>query len=139
MSVLYPDAAVPSRNMNDNSLVLKLSSGSFHLLLPGDIEKGGENALVRQAGLQADLMKIPHHASKTSSSIPLIEAVGPRYAVASLGEGNFFGFPHSGVLEKYERRGVKVFRTDRDGAVSFRVPRDFPRRPIAIETSSSEE
>ncbi len=63
----------------------------------------------------------------------------PQIAVASLGEDNSFGFPHPGILEKYERRNVKVFRTDRDGCVILTVPPIFPKKSISIQTFSSGE
>jgi competence protein ComEC len=139
IEVLYPSRIDPLKNMNDNSLVVRISSGEAQFLFPGDIEKRGEEFLQDSDSLRATVLKIPHHASRTSSSVPFIDTVHPQYAVASLGEDNFFGFPHPGVLEKYERRGVKVYRTDRDGAVTFRVPPGFPRQSISIRTFSSGE
>jgi competence protein ComEC len=138
LEVLYPPGINPKRSINDNSLVVRLSFGEARFLFPGDIEKEGERAL-EDLRIEAEVVKIPHHASRTSSSVPFIDGVRPRYAIASLGEDNFFGFPHPGVLEKYERRGVKVCRTDRDGAVTIVVSPEFPRRPIAIRTFSSGE
>ncbi len=139
VEVLYPDRIDPTRNINDNSLVLRFTFGEATLLFSGDIEKWGERALEDSPLIPSTILKIPHHASKTSSSVPFIDGVRPSYAIVSLGDGNFFGFPHPDVLEKYERRGAKVFRTDRHGAVTFTVPREFPRRRISIRTVSSEE
>ena len=133
VEVFYPDRINPARNINDNSLVVRLTSGAVKILFTGDIEKEGEKRLSERL-IQADILKIPHHASRTSSSIPFMDTVRPSFAVASLGEKNMFGFPHPDILERYERRGTRVFRTDRDGAVTLRVPRDFPRRPISSRT-----
>ncbi len=141
VEVFYPREVLRSRNINDNSLVVRLSQGEARFLFTGDIEKVGEETLsVFQKGeIAATVLKIPHHASRTSSSVPFIDAVRPEYAVASLGDGNPFGFPHPGILEKYERRNVKVFRTDRHGAITFRVFQGFPKRPLSIRTFSSPE
>lgn len=142
LEVLYPHEIDYHRNINDNSLVLRLGFGEASLLLTGDIEKKGEAALdllSQVRSLKTTLVKIPHHASKTSSSVAFIDDVAPQIAVASLGEDNSFGFPHPGVLEKYERRGVRVFRTDQDGCVTLTVPPTFPKRSISIQTFSSGE
>lgn len=139
VEVLYPDDIQPSRNINDNSLVVRLSWGEARILFPGDIEKAGEAFLSSLPDLSATILKIPHHGSRTSSSVPFIDAVRPWYAVASLGEGNYFGFPHPDILEKYTRRGVQVYRTDRHGAVTFILPPGFPRQEVSIRTVSSGE
>ncbi len=142
LEVLYPHEIDPHRNINDNSLVVRLSFGEASLLLTGDIEKKGEAALdllAHERSLKTTVVKIPHHASKTSSSVAFIDDVAPQIAVASLGEDNSFGFPHPGILEKYERRNVKVFRTDRDGCVILTVPPIFPKKSISIQTFSSGE
>jgi len=116
--ILYPEKVKPSLGMNNNCLVLSLKYGETRFLFAGDIERKAEEILIRSGrNLKADLLKIPHHGSRTSSSIPFIEAVSPRFAVASLGEGNMFQFPNPGVLEKYQRRGIQVYRTDLHGAV----------------------
>ncbi len=120
LEVIYPGEVWPSRGINDNCLVVQLDYGAMKFLFPGDIEREAEKELVQSPKkLAATVLKIPHHGSRTSSSVPFIDAIVPRYAVASLADGNMFGFPHEGVLEKYERRGIKVFRTDRHGAVTF--------------------
>lgn len=136
--VFYPDHIDLSRNINDNSLVVRITFGQASLLFPGDIEKKGERFLSDRPGLQSTILKIPHHGSKTSSSVPFIDTISPQIAVASLGEGNNFGFPSEGVLEKYQRRGVQVFRTDQNGAVTLTVPRAFPKKSISIHTLFSQ-
>jgi competence protein ComEC len=143
VDVLYPDRIHRARSINDNSLVVRLNFGGESVLFAGDIEDLGEEALADRVDVRATVLKIPHHASRTSSSVPFIDSVNPVIAVASLGEDNLFGFPHEGVLEKYGRRGVRIFRTDRDGAVTVRLfPRPSPgspRRPPSIRTFSSGE
>ncbi len=118
--VLWPaDISAVSKASNDDSLVMRIQDGAQSFLLPGDIEKHVENELVdEKAPLAADFLKVPHHGSKTSSTDAFVEAVAPRVAVASLGEGNQFGFPAESVVQRYAQAGVRFLRTDRDGAVT---------------------
>jgi competence protein ComEC len=98
---------------------MTLDDGIVNFLLPGDIEKKVENELVAEgAPLKADFLKVPHHGSKTSSTDAFVEAVGPKFAVVSVGDGNQFGHPVDSVIERYAAPGVRFLRTDRDGAVT---------------------
>jgi competence protein ComEC len=139
LEVLYPDRISGTRSINDNSLVVRLKAGDQSILFAGDIEKEGERSLADRVPIEAGILKIPHHASRTSSSVPFIDSVRPFAAVASLGENNLFGFPHAGILEKYERRGVWIYWTDRDGAVTVRLFPGLPRKPPSIRTFFSGE
>lgn len=105
---------------NDDSVVLRLVYGSVAVLLTGDIEQATEDRLVRsRVDLKADLLKVPHHGSKTSSSEAFIDAVRPACAVISVGERSRFGHPHSIVVERYLRRGIRLFQTGLDGTITF--------------------
>lgn len=119
-SVLGPPAGDPvGRIPNNNSLVLRLSDGHARFLLTGDIEKKTEEELVvEHAPLTADFLKVPHHGSKTSSTQPFLAAVDPRVAVVSVGESNAFGQPSAQVVDRYQQDRIRLFRTDRDGAVT---------------------
>jgi len=119
-SVLWPADPTPvNEASNDDSLVLRLEDGAVRFLLPGDIQKKVEQRLVAEdADLSADFLKVPHHGSKTSSTTDFIAAVAPRAAVVSDGEGNPFGHPAPGTVERYAQAGVRLLRTDRDGAVT---------------------
>jgi competence protein ComEC len=108
---------------NDASLVLRLRYGGRAVLFAGDIEAAAEAALVARAPGAVDVLKVPHHGSRTSSSEELLEALRPRWAVASLADGNRYRFPHPDVVARYREHGVSLLRTDRDGAVSVRVSR----------------
>ncbi len=104
---------------NDDSVVLRIIYGSVSVLLTGDIEQAGEDALVQSGvNLRADLLKVPHHGSRTSSSQAFIDAVRPRCAVVPVGERNAFGHPDPTVVNRYLERGVKLFETGRDGLIT---------------------
>jgi competence protein ComEC len=114
-----PNVESPKESSNDSSLVLRLSDGPVHFLLTGDIERRAEENLVAQNGpLASDFLKVPHHGSKTSSTEAFLAAVAPRVAVVSVGESNPFGHPSEDVVERYEHSGVRLLRTDRDGAIT---------------------
>ena len=108
-----------SEASNDDSLVIRISDGPMHFLLPGDAQQKVEDLLVQQqAPLDAAFLKVPHHGSKTSSTTAFIAAVAPRVAVVSVGEGNTFGHPAENIVQRYAQAGVRFLRTDRDGAVT---------------------
>lgn len=110
-----PTASTPR---NDRSMVLRISDGREAYLFTGDIEAPAERALLRGGhDLRATVLKVPHHGSRTSSTMDFIEAVHPSVAVISLGYRNRFHFPAKSVLARYAREGARVLRTDRDGAV----------------------
>jgi competence protein ComEC len=114
-----PDTGPVSEAANDNSLVLRLTDGGVHFLLPGDAQQKSEDELVgTHAPLGADFLKVPHHGSKTSSTEAFLAAVAPRVAVVSVGQANPFGHPAESIIERYARDGVRLLRTDRDGCVT---------------------
>lgn len=111
------DTDIDGTSLNNGSLVLKLSYGSTDILFCGDIEKEAEELMLSSgAGLEAEIIKVPHHGSPGSSTPAFIERVDPEMAVISVGRNNF-GHPSEEVLERYGDRGVRIYRTDRDGAV----------------------
>ena len=109
------------RKINNNSLVLKVSFRKVSFLLPGDIEAQAENELVYLAGdkLKSDVLLVPHYGGNTSSTPEFVEHVDPAIAVISAGRKNRFEFPHPNVLSRYRARGCRIFRTDRNGAVTI--------------------
>jgi competence protein ComEC len=120
VEVLWPGAP-RGRRANDDSVVLRVECGGVSVLLPGDLEAGGESALVaRGIALGSDVLKGGHHGSATSSTPRFLAAVRPRAVVLSAGWANRFGFPDLRVLARLERAGATVYRTDRDGAVVLR-------------------
>ena len=115
---------------NDASLVLRVRYGRTAFLFPGDVEARGEEAAVRTGGLAADVVKVPHHGSRTSSSPAFVTAVGARHAVVSVGAANRFGFPRAETLLRWSASGAEVFRTD-GGAVRFLSDGERVRRVAA--------
>jgi competence protein ComEC len=108
------------RNPNDNSFVVRVSYGARALLLVGDAEREEEADLLARSrsSLRADVLKVGHHGSATSSTPAFLAAVAPREAIISVGRRNRFGHPHPLTLAALAAQGVRLWRTDRDGAVT---------------------
>jgi competence protein ComEC len=107
-----------SRPMNDDSLTFLISYGDTRALLAGDLEKKMEE-FIAQESPRADLLKVAHHGSATSTTPELLEAVHPHFAVISVGYRNSFGHPRRVVLERLQQNHVITYRTDLQGAVTF--------------------
>ena len=119
VDVVHPPAVWTAPSLNDGSLVLRVRVGAASMLFTGDAERAAEEAMLAGVGaLDAAVLKVPHHASRTSSGEPFVRAVGPAVAVMSLGAGNRFGHPAPEVTARYSRAGVAIYRTDRCGAVT---------------------
>lgn len=121
LAVLSPDP-LSVEELNDKSLVLRVTFGDTALLLPGDISADKEAellALYGEDGLRADILKAAHHGSYLSSSGAFLDAVCPLYTVLSCGEDNAYGYPTAEVLGRFWERGIRVLRTDLDGTVTF--------------------
>jgi competence protein ComEC len=98
---------------------MKLRFRNVSVVLAGDIEKEAEELMVRKGiPLRADILKVPHHGSSSSSSPLFLEKVKPAYAILSVGERNIGRLPHPEVLNRYEQLGSRVFRTDKHGAIT---------------------
>ncbi|MCG9128925.1 hypothetical protein JT359_15150 [Candidatus Poribacteria bacterium] len=107
---------------NDDSLVLKLSYGLVDILFTGDIEATAEGRiLTSQQDLRSEIIKVPHHGSRTSSTAEFLDAVQPRYAIYSLGKGNRYQFPHADVVSRYQDRNCVELRTDQLGAIILKT------------------
>jgi len=122
VDVLNPGRGVDGTGpaTNDDSLVLRVSFGGHGVLLTGDLEATLETILLgERRELGADLLKVGHHGSRTSTTGPFLRAVGPRLGVISVGATNPWGHPDAEVLGRLQEAGVEVYRTDRDGAVRF--------------------
>ena len=118
---------------NDLSCVVRVESDFGTALLTGDLEARGELELVRDDpdSLRADLLVVPHHGSTTSSTPSFIAAVAPEFAVYTPGYRNRFGHPRAEVMARYDAAGIRTFRTDFDGALTFTFAPGAARTPIA--------
>jgi len=119
--VLWPEtketAATPQ---NNDSIVMRWGFGARAFLLTGDAEKQVEKKILEEnpaETLRADVLKVGHHGSKNSTTEEFLAAVHPRVGVISAGEVNPYGHPSPELIERLERAGVRILRTDRDGAV----------------------
>jgi len=114
-------ARVATRNFrraaeNNSSVVLRVQSGKLTAVLTGDIEHEAEADLLDRIG-HADLLKVAHHGSRSSTTAAFLDAIRPRAAVISCGRNNLFGHPHPSVLAALGQRHIPVYRTDRNGCV----------------------
>jgi competence protein ComEC len=130
--VLAPaaDAEGSARKRNDDSLVMSVQYGHTAALLEGDAEKESERRIAQQQP-QADLLKVGHHGSATSTIPELLAAVHPRFAVISVGARNVYGHPRHEVLERLAESHIQTYRTDLDGAVTMYLDGETvtPRQP----------
>lgn len=118
------DVLFPPQNWqgsrNDGSCVLRMSVGNKSLLLTGDIEKQAENFLLEyEANLSSKILLIPHHGSKTSSSIEFIKKVDPKIGLIANGYRNRYRLPHQSIIRRYQQQQVQLFETGQQGAVEF--------------------
>jgi competence protein ComEC len=119
-----PEKVEPPRggrntSFNNHSLVIKLQLKNIKILLSADIEKEAEYRLMRtRHSLRADILKIPHHGSASSSTPLFLERVRPTYGVLSVGERNIGRLPHPEVIKRYQQMGIRIFRTDHQGAIT---------------------
>lgn len=105
---------------NNGSVVTEVGMGARSLLLTGDIEADAEESLAPRLR-PAAILKVAHHGSRTSSTPEFLDAVRPSIALISCGQGNLFGHPHASVLDTLSRRGIRVWRTDRNGSIDVEV------------------
>jgi competence protein ComEC len=126
--ILHPQAADYDalNKSNAMSCVLRISNGRQTALLTGDIEAEQETRLVAgesAASLRADVLLVPHHGSKTSSTARLLDAVQPRIALAQAGYRNRFGHPVAQVVARYDERGIRLVKSPQCGASTWRSAR----------------
>jgi competence protein ComEC len=119
--VLHPaaDGYGSERKSNNLSCVLQVDAGGRRMLLTSDIEARDEAALLARYpdDLKADVLLVPHHGSRTSSTPAFLQAVGASTAIIPVGYRNRFGHPKAEVVERYVTAGKSLWRTDRDGAL----------------------
>lgn len=121
-TVLHPGELAPgSKLSNENSLVLRMGYQGVRVLLTGDLGRREEIDLLAQGTVpRAEVLKVAHHGSRTSTTDEWVAAVRPAIALVSAGWLNQFRHPHPTVVERLHRNGAAVWRTDRDGAITIR-------------------
>lgn len=119
VQVLGPsEAAIEGEDLNNASVVLRLTYGQISVLLTGDAEMDEENWIIAQGGdLSAQILKVSHHGSKTGSNDALLNAIDAQIGLISCAADNRYGHPHAEALERLARHKVKVYRTDELGAI----------------------
>lgn len=118
IEVLSPEPLAKYDNQNNYSIVLKVTYGKVSYLLMGDAEKLIETSLINNnKNLSADVLKVGHHGSTTSTSAKFLDAVSPKYAVICVGENNDYGHPKEAILKRLSIRNIQVFRTDINGTI----------------------
>jgi len=118
VNVFWPPAG-GEKSTNNNSVVLRIQYGERSILLTGDIEQATERALIAsQQQLHADVIKVPHHGSKTSSTEAFVAATNPPFAIISVGRTSRFGHPHKEVVERWQSSGATVLTTGKSGTIT---------------------
>jgi competence protein ComEC len=119
VDVLWPPAG-GEKSTNDDSIVLRIQYGERSILLTGDIEQAAERALLTsQQQLHADVIKVAHHGSKTSSTEAFVTATKPQLAVISVGRNSRFGHPHKEVVDRWQCSGATVLTTGNSGTITI--------------------
>ena len=121
--ILHPvEKDLSGLDLNNSSIVIKLTYKDFSAIFTGDAEEETEKILLSKYSkkqLKSDLLKVGHHGSKTSSSQSFLNAVSPKIAFISLGSGNKYNHPHKETLLRLQNIGAKVYRTDIDGTITL--------------------
>lgn len=117
-TIIAPNSNSYGGNANDYSVAILLEYGKNRFLFTGDAEEASEaEMLTNGIDISADVYKVAHHGSRSASTQEFLNAVQPKYAVISCGEGNSYGHPHAEVLNRLRSMGVEVFRTDEQGSI----------------------
>tara|TARA_Y100000310_G_scaffold339736_1_gene433392 strand:+ start:408 stop:1232 length:825 start_codon:yes stop_codon:yes gene_type:complete len=122
LEILYPKEGidVQKETSNESSVIVRLLYGEHEALFTGDTVKKIEARLVETgSNIAADILKVAHHGSKTSTGIEFLGVVRPETAVISIGKNNRYGHPHPETLANLAEYGIKVRRTDQEGTISF--------------------
>lgn len=116
IKVIYIDSE--SNDANDSSIVLKIVHGNNSFLLTGDASKSVEKKVLN-SDISSDVLKLGHHGSEYSTSEVFIDKVNPKYAVIEVGKNNIYNHPKDIILQRLDKRNIKVYRTDIDGTIIF--------------------
>lgn len=128
-NILWPNKKQIEENvLNNNAMVMKMEYKKFSMLFTGDIEKIAEKKILeeydnKEKNLKANILKVAHHGSKTSSTEEFIKLVDPKIAIIGVGKNNMFKHPSEEVIKRLEKDKIKIYRTDESGEISFFVDR----------------
>lgn len=121
--ILWPQEKLLNNNvLNNNAIVAKLHYNNFSMLFTGDIEKEAEDAISEEnINLQADILKVAHHGSKTSTTVNFLNKVKPKIALIGVGKNNNFGHPSQETLNNLKDKKIAIYRTDLYGEIEIMV------------------
>ena len=107
-----------SKDLNNLSIVMQLTYGDTNFLFQGDAERDEETDIIGHFDVTADVLKVGHHGSETSSSYVYLRETMPEYVVISVGAGNSYGHPHAETVSRLNDLGAKLYRTDENGTIT---------------------
>ena len=135
--ILWPSTldCIQENKLNNNSMVCKLVTREISVLFTGDIEEAAEKQILKKYEnnlklLKADILKVAHHGSKTSTTLEFLNAVEPKYSIIGVGKENKFGHPSNITIQNLKKINTKIYRTDEMGEIMIKVNN---KRKILIE------
>lgn len=125
--ILWPESEYIKENiLNNNSIVMKMFYNNFSILFTGDIEEIAEKKILdtyrgKETKLKADVLKVAHHGSKTSTMEEFLDVIKPDIALIGVGKENIFGHPNEVIINRLRDFGTKIYRTDENGEIDIEV------------------
>ncbi|MFN3550883.1 MAG: ComEC/Rec2 family competence protein [Endomicrobiia bacterium] len=124
ITILYPPEKLLFDTPNDNSVVLRIKYKNISVLFTGDIEKNAELEIFKKykklnQKIVSNILKVPHHGSRTSSTEKFLNLVSPEIGIIFCGKNNRFNFPHREIIKRYKDFGVEIYRTDLNGNIEI--------------------
>ncbi|HEY8889349.1 MAG TPA: MBL fold metallo-hydrolase [Clostridium sp.] len=116
-TILAPNSS-GYKDLNNTSIVIRLTFGNNSFMFDGDAEDVSENEMLSKGlNVGADVLKVGHHGSNSSTTEAFLDKVNPKYAIISVGNGNSYGHPHKSTMDRLKAKGIKAFRTDENGTI----------------------
>lgn len=140
MEIIWPDKDIGNNHSPNNlSLVSILNIGRYKVLLCGDIEEDGEYSISKEFNTEVDIIKVPHHGSKTSSTEEFLKVSRPKIGIISVGRNNIYGHPNEEVLNRYIDFNTQLYRTDEMGMIKIIFQRDNYRISTFLDNGEREK
>ena len=130
ITIISPEEGYSDSNLNNWSVVMRVEYGEHSILLTGDAEVKMEEKYINYLKDSVDIFKVAHHGSDTSNSVALLSVIKPTYSVISVGEGNSYNHPIPEIVNRIEKYCPNIYRTDKDGNVTFAIKEG----EISVET-----